>query len=136
MGFSLVGNSGDQTTQTTVTTNNLSASQNPQLDLQGSGPGAFAVNISPLAQQGSVGEIDPSISDYYAPVNITSSGDNLGDSALAAFQNIATTTAGIQTPAATGTAAAASPTLSSLLSGNAIYWILAGIVILFFAHHK
>lgn len=132
MGFSLVGNSGDQQTTTNQTTNNYSASINPQLDQEGSGAGAFALNISPTSEGGSTGEIDPDISDYYAPVDISSVGSAVGDSALASLASIANTQAQSQNPSGTPT----TTTLQGLLSGDAIYWILGAIVLLFLAHHK
>lgn len=136
MGFSLVGNSGDQTTNTTTYDN--TASLNPQLDLSGASGGVLALNISPLAQNGSTGEIDPSIYDYYAPVDISSVGSALGDAAVAALSSVAqaqSATQGTTSADNTGTTGTAS-TLSSLFSGDAVYYILAAIVIFFLAESK
>lgn len=136
MGFSLVGNSGDQKTTNNVYTTTNTASLNPQIDQQGAGPGDFAVNVSPNFQGGAGGNVDTNLSSYYAPVNVTSTGSALGDSALAAIQAISANQASnTQTPPSPNTTASAS-SLSSLFGGNFIYWALGAIVLLFLAHHK
>jgi hypothetical protein len=138
MGFSLVGNSGD----TKQTTNNYdyTASLNPQLDFDGAGGGVLGLTVDPLAQGGSIGDIETDLNDYYAPVSITTTGDNLGDSALSSLSSLAAANAANQvTPAATASASMSSgisDDLSSLFSGNSIYYVLAAIVIFFLAEHK
>jgi hypothetical protein len=133
MGLSLVGNSGDQTTTSNVYETTNTASINPQVDQEGSGPGAVALQISPNVQDGSIGELNTNLSSYFAPINVVSTGDLLGDTALSALSSIASNQeSDTQGP---GVAAPAS-TLSSLLSGNTLYWILGAIVILFLAHKK
>lgn len=135
MGFSLVGNSGDQKTTTNVYDQNYTASLNPQLSQSGSGPGSTGVIVSPNLQgYNSVGEISTTVGNYFAPVNITSTGDNLGDTALKAIQAISSQ-AGNNLPPQPGTAPPTN-TLGSLLSGNTLYFVLGGIVLLFLAHHK
>lgn len=128
MGFSLVGNSGDSSTSTT--NYNYTAESNPQQDFGGSGGGALGINISPLDQGGSVGEISPQIYDYYAPVSIVSTGDNLGD---AAVTQLASLTAATQTSTANGTASAADSSTGT--SNTTIYIILGAIVVFFLAEN-
>jgi hypothetical protein len=134
MGFSLVGNSGDQKTTNNVYETTYTASLNPQLDQQGAGPGDIGVNVSPNFQGTNAGgSVDTNLSSNFAPVNVVSTGSNLGDTALAALQAISANQASdTQGP---GVAAPAS-TLSTLLSGNTLYWILGAIVVLFLAHKK
>jgi hypothetical protein len=128
MGFSLIGNSGDQKTSTNVYETTETADLNPQIDQEGSGAGALGLNISPNFQGGAGGDVSTTAGSYYAPVNITSTGDNLGDSALAAVAGISGTQSGDDGVATAPT------TLSSLLSGNTIYWIIGALVLLFLAH--
>lgn len=142
MGFSLVGPSGDQKTTNNLTTNNYSASVNPQMSLDGAGPGASAINISPLSQGATApGNFSADVSTYYAPIDVSSIGTAQGDSAISSFADIAKTALQTQTPAALGNSGGSSDStspgfsLSDLFSGNTIYWILGGIVVLFLAHH-
>jgi hypothetical protein len=138
MGLSLVGNSGD----TNQTTNNYdyTASLNPQLDLDGAAGGVLGLSIAPQAVGGSVGDVETNLEDYYAPVSITSTGDNLGDSALSSLSSLAALGQTNQTAtggaSSTSTSGSLSADLSSLFSGNSIYYILAAIVIFFLAEHK
>jgi hypothetical protein len=128
MGFSLVGNSGS--TSQSTTNYNYTADQNPQLSF-GTGGGNLAVNFSPLAQGGSTGAIDPDIYYYEAPINITSTGEALGDSAVNALASTAQNAANAQTGSSASTSS-----LSSLLSGNTLYYILAAIIIFFIVEKK
>lgn len=130
MGFSLVGNSGDQTTTSNVFETNYSASLNPQLNLDG-GAGGSAQSNSPLFQGSPLsGSYSNQQESFYNPINIVTTGDNLGDAALAALNQVSSNqTASTENPAGTSS----SPTLASLFSGSTIYYILAAIVIFFIA---
>lgn len=131
MGFSLVGPSGDTKTNTTVYTTTNTASLNPQADQEGSGAGASSAIVAPNIQDSTDADVQSTIGSYYAPVDILSTGNVQGDSAIAALSSVAQgqTAASQGGPGTTGT-------LSSFLSGNTLYWILGAIVILFLAHHK
>jgi hypothetical protein len=134
MGFSLVGNSGDSKTNTTVYDTTYTASLNPQFDLEGSGAGATAIDLSPIVQGGPLSSYAPLAFSTYNPINIVSTGDNLGDTAVAALGQIS----GQQTASseAAGTSSTTSSTLSSLFAGNNIYYWLAAVVFLLLSHHK
>lgn len=133
MGFSLVGPSGDQKTTTNVYETNNTASINPQIDLEGSGSGASGVNVAPNIQDSAGASFESTVGTYFAPVNVTSTGSALGDAALKAIAQVT----GIQDQSSeTPGVASTGTTLSSLLSGNTLYYILVAIVILFLAHHK
>jgi hypothetical protein len=137
MGFSLVGNSGSSSTTSNVYETSYSASLNPQFDQAGSGAGSAAIDVAPLLQGSSFDTLSPNIADYYAPLNILTTGAITGDSAiaglqaLAAAQTNASEAGGSSTPTSTSTSA-----LSSLFSGSNIYWVLAGLVLLFLAWRK
>lgn len=131
MGFSLVGNSGDQTTTTNTTVQTATSNSNPQADQSQSGAGAFSVILDPITAFSNDQQFDPSITDYYAPLNIVSNGTALGDSALNTLNSLFKTATVAGQPVSTGTTSI----LSSLLSGNAVYYILGAIVLLFLAHH-
>lgn len=133
MGFSLVGNSGSSSTTSNVYETSYSASLNPQLDLEGSGAGASAVDFAPLLQGSTLGDYAPSNSSIYAPVNTVSTGAIQGDSAIAALSALSSSQTGASEAAGTSTS---TDSLSSLLSGNTIYWILGAIIVLFLAHPK
>lgn len=134
MGFSLVGNSGDQKTTNNVYETNNTASINPQADLTGAGAGASALQFAPNVQGSTGTDISADLSSNYAPVSITTTGDVLGDSALQAIQAI--DSAQVQGTTGNTTAVATGTTLSSLFSGNTLYWILGALVVLFLAHKK
>lgn len=127
MGFSLVGNSGDSTQTTTV--RNFSASINPQLE--GSAPGDFNINLSPVSEGGSSYIGSPQIDSYYAPIAVTSTGDNLGDAALNALQSLVSTTTASVTPGTPGTVATGATTS---INSTTIYLALAAVILLFLAH--
>ena len=127
MGFSLVGNSGDSSTTSTSTSFDASEQNNPQTDQQGSGAGALSVIISPTDQGSfrSDDSLQPTI--YNSPITIVPAGNTLGAAALATQQ------------ATIGSSSLSSPSdssggLSTLLSGNSLYYILGAVVLLFLSH--
>lgn len=127
MGFSLVGNSGDSNQSTT--NYNYTASSNPQLDFQNATGSNLGISFAPIAQGGSTGAIDPDIYYYDAPIDINNTGEALGDSAVNALSSIAQA----QSAAQGDGGSSSSLSLSSLLSGNGIYYILGAIVLFFLA---
>lgn len=136
MGFSLVGNSGDSSTSSTTFVTNYSASNNPQADLQGSGAGAIAAIFAPLLQGSTLNGYSPQFSSNYSPVNVVQTGENLGDSALAALAQISGSQYAASEAPGTSDSSTGTGFLASLLQGNTIYIVLGGIVLLFLAHKK
>lgn len=134
MGFSLIGNSGDQTTSTTVYDTSYSASNNPQLDQQGSGAGALAADFSPLLQNSKIANYNPNLASTYAPTNIVSSGSALGDTALSLLSALGLNNTSSSEATGVQPVQPDSGTLSDIFGGNSIYYVLAAIVLLFLSH--
>lgn len=124
---------GDVNTTTNQYTTNENAEINPQVSFAtGSvGPQVSAL-VAPTVFGDFNGNIATTTNTNYAPLNVLTTGDNYGDTAL----NSLTKLAGIQQSPATAGGTGIAATVSNLFSGSAIYWILGAIVFLHLAHHK
>jgi hypothetical protein len=122
MGFSLVGNSGDTSSQNTVIDYTSTSNSNPQADQQNSGLGAVSVIVSPTSQatNHNYSLINPTT--YSEPISIIPAGNTLGDSAVAALTAAQSQGQNSATPASG---------LSTLLSGDNLYYVIGAIILLF-----
>jgi hypothetical protein len=123
---------GGGNSQSTSNTTNFGATIAPGLSLSSS-PNSAPLLVTPTVQgSGSIGSINAVSGSYYAPVNINAS-SNYGDAAVQASAQQQQAAIGGSSLSSTG---AISSTLSSLLSGTNLYWILGALVLLFLMKGK
>ena len=118
---------GGDSNSTNTTVTNFSAQNTSSFSSAGSGAGSINLNNAPVSEGSGNASFAPDITSYYAPLNVTSSGAAIGDTALQTLQKIA---AAQQSPSSS------SSWFDSLFSGSGIYYVFAAVFALVYFLHR